>query len=180
MPNSEYLTWFLAGILALLIFVAIALQQNRRLLVVTVLLSLFSLLMAIAYTAMGAPDVAMTEAAIGAGMSTVLLIAALIMCGNEEKRSQINWVALFVVVITGCALLYSFSDLPVFGSSASPAQTHLGAYYIERSGDKMGFPNMVTAILASYRGFDTLGETFVIFTAGIAIALLFQKAPQSK
>ena len=44
--------------------------------------------------------------------------------------------------------------------------------YIERTHDEIGVPNMVTAILASYRGYDTWGETTVIFTAGVGVMLL--------
>ena len=54
----------------------------------------------------------------------------------------------------------------------APAATHVSPRYIERGHHETGAPNFVTAILADYRGYDTLGETSVIFTAGLACALI--------
>jgi multicomponent Na+:H+ antiporter subunit B len=63
-------------------------------------------------------------------------------------------------------------DMPNFGDLNSPANTHVAAYYIQNSATDIDVPNMVTGILASYRGFDTLGETAVVFTAGIGVLVL--------
>jgi len=63
-------------------------------------------------------------------------------------------------------------DMPNFGDPNSPANTHVAAYYIQNSATDIDVPNMVTGILASYRGFDTLGETAVVFTAGIGVLVL--------
>jgi multicomponent Na+:H+ antiporter subunit B len=81
-------------------------------------------------------------------------------------------VPLFVVLVTGAALVYGTMDMPNIGSDTSPAQTHVSPDYLERSVHEIGVPNVVTAILASYRGYDTLGETAVVFTAGIGVLLL--------
>lgn len=69
-------------------------------------------------------------------------------------------------------LLYVESDLPRYGDPAAPANTYLSPIYIERSLQDMNTPNVVTAVLADYRGYDTLGETVVIFTATLAITLI--------
>ncbi|WP_367274500.1 hydrogen gas-evolving membrane-bound hydrogenase subunit E [uncultured Maritalea sp.] len=62
---------------------------------------------------------------------------------------------------------------PFFSASShAPAQTHLGPDYLEKSPEQIGVPNVVTAILASYRGYDTLGETAVVFTAAVGVLLL--------
>ena len=79
---------------------------------------------------------------------------------------------LAVVVVTGAALVYGTLDIPAFGDPDAPAQTHVAPHYLERSVPDTGVPNVVTSVLASYRGFDTLGEVVVIFTAGIAVLLL--------
>ena len=50
-----------------------------------------------------------------------------------------------------------------------------GPDYLARSVAETGIPNVVTSVLASYRGFDTLGETTVIFTAGIAVLMLLKR-----
>jgi multicomponent Na+:H+ antiporter subunit B len=47
--------------------------------------------------------------------------------------------------------------------------------YVERSYPDTATPNMVTAVLADYRGYDTLGETVVILTAGLAVALILPR-----
>ena len=69
-------------------------------------------------------------------------------------------------------LVYGTWDIPGFGDPNAPAQTHVARYYLENALTDTGVPNVVTAVLASYRGFDTLGEVAVVFTAGVAILLL--------
>jgi multicomponent Na+:H+ antiporter subunit B len=92
---------------------------------------------------------------------------------HEEKRpSHHARLPLLVVLVTGAALVYGTYDIPSFGDPASPAQTHVAPHYIEHGLEDTSAPNIVTAILASYRGYDTLGEVTVIFTAGIGVMLL--------
>ena len=76
------------------------------------------------------------------------------------------------MAVTGSALVYGTWDIPGFGAADVPAQTHVARYYIENALPETGVPNIVTAVLASYRGFDTLGEVTVIFTAAVAVLLL--------
>jgi len=76
------------------------------------------------------------------------------------------------VLITGAALVYGTYDIPSFGDPVSPAQVHVSPRYIEQSMGEVGVPNIVTAVLASYRGYDTFGEVTVIFTAGVGVLLL--------
>jgi multicomponent Na+:H+ antiporter subunit B len=77
-----------------------------------------------------------------------------------------------VVFVTGGALIYGTIDIPSFGDPQAPAQQHVAPRYISEGMKDTGVPNLVTAVLASYRGFDTLGEVTVIFTAGIGVLLL--------
>ena len=74
--------------------------------------------------------------------------------------------------MTGSALVYGTWDMPDFGAPDAPAQTHVARYYLDHALDETGVPNVVTAVLASYRGFDTLGEVVVVYTAGVAVLLL--------
>jgi len=76
------------------------------------------------------------------------------------------------VFVTGAALVYGTLDMPDFGDPNAPAQTHVAPEYLARSPGEIGVPNVVTGILASYRGYDTLGETAVVFTAGVGVLLL--------
>ena len=77
-----------------------------------------------------------------------------------------------VVCMVGVLLIYGTLDMPNFGAFDSPAQLHLGSKYLEITYKDMGIPNVVTGILASYRGYDTLGETVVVLTAGLGVILL--------
>ena len=83
-------------------------------------------------------------------------------------------VTLSVVVLTGAILLYGTVDMPDWGDPNSPASLHVSPYYIEKSLEDTATPNIVTAVLADYRGYDTLGETTVIFTAGVACMLILR------
>jgi multicomponent Na+:H+ antiporter subunit B len=91
---------------------------------------------------------------------------------QEKKPAHRARIPLLVVLITGAALVYGTYDIPSFGDPQSPAQQHLKSRYIDQSGEEIGIANTVTAVLASYRGYDTLGEVVVIFTAGIGVILL--------
>jgi multicomponent Na+:H+ antiporter subunit B len=123
---------------------------------------------------MDAVDVAFTEAAVGAGISTVLMLATLSLTTSRESRlfERRQPLALIVVLLTGAALVYATFDMPRYGDPAAPIHHHVADDYIERIDDEIGVPNMVTAILASYRGYDTWGETAVIFTACVGVMLL--------
>ena len=133
----------------------------------------FSLLSALLFIIMDAVDVAFTEAAVGAGISTVLMLSTLTLTSRHEKKpTRSNILPLIIVIITGTVLFYGTLDMPNFGSNVSPSQTHVAKQYIERTPDEIHIPNIVTAVLASYRGYDTLGETAVIFTAGIGVLLI--------
>lgn len=161
-------------LLAFLAVVAVAISRIRNLFAVIMLFSIFSLLSAGLFVVMDAGDVAFTEAAVGAGISTVLMLATLALTrGFEEKKSTHSiWLPLVLVIITGGALVYGTYDLPAFGDPTAPAHTHVAERYIEKGMEETGVPNLVTAVLASYRGFDTLGEVAVIFAAGVGVLLL--------
>jgi len=81
---------------------------------------------------------------------------------------------LILLVLLGGLLFYGALDFPVWGDPASPASSHLSPYYIEHTIADTSVPNMVTSVLADYRGFDTMFETIVIFTAGIACIFLLK------
>lgn len=165
-------------LLSLLAIHAIAIIRMRSLFAVIMLFGGFSFLSAGLFVVMDAADVAFTEAAVGAGISTILMLATLALTYAPEVHKEENqpthkpWLPLSMVLITGGMLIYGTSDIPAFGDPNAPAQKHVAPYYLEKSLPETGVPNVVTAVLASYRGFDTLGEVTVIFTAGIAVLLL--------
>ena len=86
-----------------------------------------------------------------------------------------NIFALLVAFLTGGLLIYGIEDMPKWGDPHSPASLHVSPRYIEKTIEETATPDMVTSVLADYRGYDTLGETTVIFTAGIACLLLLRR-----
>lgn len=84
-------------------------------------------------------------------------------------------IALIAAIMTGALLIYGIEEMPEWGDPNSPANSHVSPLYIQEAIEKTATPNMVTAVLADYRGYDTLGETTVIFTAGIACVLMLRK-----
>ena len=82
--------------------------------------------------------------------------------------------SMVVVLLTGAILLYGTVDMPKWGDPHSPASLHVSPHYIKKTLEETATPNMVTSVLADYRGYDTLGETTVIFTAGVACILILR------
>ena len=161
-------------LLLFLLIVAIAVVRLRQLLVSVMMFGLYSLLTASIFAVMLAADVAFTEAAVGAGIATVLMLAALarLPAEKEEARSHGQFWPLVLVTATGVLLIYGTIDMPGFGNADTAAHRGVAAQYIENAPVETGIPNMVTSILASYRGLDTLGEVLVIFTAGLGVLLV--------
>ncbi|NQT54979.1 MAG: hypothetical protein HQ551_01980 [Desulfobacteraceae bacterium] len=83
--------------------------------------------------------------------------------------------SLLTAIFVGTALIYGTLDMPKWGDPHSPAATHVSPYYLHHSLEQTATPNVVTSVLADYRGYDTLGETTVIFTAGMACMLLLRR-----
>ncbi|MBY8974854.1 DUF4040 domain-containing protein [Rhodobacteraceae bacterium NNCM2] len=166
-------------LLTLLATVVVGIIRARNLFAVVVLSSAYSFLMASVMMVLDGVDVAMTEASVGAGISTVLLLGALYLTKVTEAEPRYsNVIPLIVAVGTGVMLVYGTWALPDFGMADTPMNTHVGAQYIARNYDDTHVPNIVTSVLASYRGFDTLGEVTVIFTAGIGILALLKRFVQ--
>lgn len=157
-----------------LIAIAITIARSRDLLNVTLFSALFSFLLASLFVALDAVDVALTEAAVGAGISTVLLLGALALTARKEKSDSkhIQVPPLILCLLLGAALFYGMSGMPIFSDPEAPSQVYLAPDYITRAPAEIGIPNIVTAVLASYRGYDTLGEVAVIFSAFVGVMFL--------
>jgi len=172
-------------LLAFLAITAFAIARMRNLFVVTMLAGIYSLLSATVFVLLDAVDVAFTEAAVGAGITTVLFLGALLLTDSEakpRKRRFASYGPMLLVILMGSALVYATFDpkMPKFGAAQTPAQTRVAPEYLRDTVRQVGrnkptavhIPNVVTTTLASYRGFDTLGEVVVIFTAGVAVMIL--------
>jgi multicomponent Na+:H+ antiporter subunit B len=155
------------------VITALAIVRQRNMFAVIMLSGIYSLLMAATFTILDAVDVAFTEAAVGAGITTVLGLGALALTTQREKiPSHRPIIPLAVVIATGAILVAAVPDMPQFGDPSAPIHQHVAPRYIEETPVVIGIPNVVTAVLADYRGYDTLGEVTVIFTAGIGVLLL--------
>jgi multicomponent Na+:H+ antiporter subunit B len=160
-------------LLAMLAVTALALLKLRNLFAVAMLAGIYSLLSAGLFTTLDAVDVAFTEAAVGAGISTILVLGTLALVGHEQKKStRSSVIPLLVVFVTGSILVYGSLDMPPYGDPGNPVHHHVAPHYLEESEHEIGIPNVVTSVLASYRGYDTMGETTVIFTAMVGVLLL--------
>ncbi|MFP3983284.1 MAG: DUF4040 domain-containing protein [Desulfurivibrionaceae bacterium] len=151
--------------------------QVKDLLGAAIVLGVYSFLMCLLWTEMGAVDVAFTEAAVGAGVSTVLFIAAVHRSSRRVKtkrsgRMLSKAAGLASAGLLGAALFYASGGFPNWADPASPAASHLSPYFITQTLSDTSVPNIVTAVLADYRGYDTLFETAVIFTAGMAVLMI--------
>jgi len=160
-------------LLGLLAITAVAAIRLHDLFAVVMMFGVYSLLAATVFVVLDAVDVAFTEAAVGVGISTILMLATLGLVGRWERRpAHRPFLPLLVVVVTGAALIYGTLDMPHFGDPDAPVHHHVAPRYLEKSPDEIGIPNVVTGVLASYRGYDTLGELTVIFTAGVGVLAL--------
>ena len=165
-----------ASLLTMMAAATVAITVQRNLFAVVILSGIYSFLMATALVALDAVDVAMTEAAVGAGISTVLLLSALYLSrGEEVKPLHKPFLPLVIAIATGGALVYGTLDLPAFSDPDAAIHRHVAPRYIQSAQEETGVPNIVTAVLASYRGYDTLGETTVVFTAGIGVIALLRR-----
>ena len=155
--------------------VALAIIRLHDLFAAAMLMGIFSLLSAALFTVMDAVDVAFTEAAVGAGISTVLILSTLALTKSQEKPefNKVEKIPLVVVLLTGAVLIYGTLDMPHYGDPQSPVHQHpIYREYLESAEHDVGIPNVVTSVLASYRGYDTWGETTVVFTAAVGVMLL--------
>lgn len=161
------------AVLALLAVTAIAINSIRNLFATVMLASIFSLLSAALFLSMDAVDVAFTEAAVGAGIATLLFLGALVSTrhGHSAPVRHAPF-ALVLVCLTGALLIYGTLDIPHYGDPAAPVHQHINPGYLEMTESRIDIPNAVTAVLASFRGYDTMGEVIVIFTAGIGVLIL--------
>ena len=161
-----------APLFLFLLIVAISIGRQRNLVAAAMLSGIFTLLSVGLFTLMDAVDVAFTEAAVGAGISTVLFLGTLALTARSERQQPMRLLPLAVVILTGGALIYGTAEMPHYGDPQAPIHHHVAPEYVRGTAEDIGIPNIVTAVLGSYRGYDTLGETAVVFTAVTGVLLL--------
>jgi multicomponent Na+:H+ antiporter subunit B len=165
------------ALLVLMLIAALAIVRTTNLFAVAILSSVYSLVCAVWFVAMDAVDVAFTEACVGAGVSAALFLAALAHTGDRAKRQKMTRLlgGAAAALVFGAALVLIVPFTPIFGDPNAPANIGIGMEYVYQTPVEIGVPNVVTAVLASYRGLDTFGEVVVIFAAGIAVAAILPR-----
>jgi multicomponent Na+:H+ antiporter subunit B len=168
-------------LLCLLILTAVGAIVVTDLIGAVFILGTYSFFLALLWAWQGAVDVAFTEAVVGAGVSTIFFLLALFLTTPDDARTRyyrMSWMVLVGLVVLGGLMAYGAQDLPRVGTPDSAPNTHISPTYLERSLDETRTPNVVTAVLMDYRALDTLIETTVIFTAGVAASLLLRRRPE--
>ncbi|RAP33019.1 sodium:proton antiporter [Candidatus Marinamargulisbacteria bacterium SCGC AG-410-N11] len=145
----------------------------------------YSFLMCLVWTGMGAVDVAFTEAAVGAGVSTIFFIATVFHTSRTIRYNKWDLSTKFfssiICILMGFFLMVAIGDFPAWGDALSPVNNNVAKYYLENSMEETKVPNVVTSVLADYRAFDTMFETGVVFVASLVIfTLLLQSDGRKK
>lgn len=167
------MTLFGVFLLTMLVITALGIVRAGNLFAAVMLTGIFSLQMAAIFFILDAADVALTEAAVGAGIATVLFLGALALTDDRERRGTgRRWLSIAVITSVTLIMIYTTFDNPRLGDPNAPVHRHVAPWYLEETPRLVDVPNVVTAILASFRGYDTLGELFVIFTAGIGVMFI--------
>ncbi|MCL2093428.1 MAG: DUF4040 domain-containing protein [Treponema sp.] len=188
-----------AVLLSFLVVSATAVCIMRRMLGSMIIFASFGIVMSLVWILLASPDLAITEAAVGTGISGILFFVVLKRIGimeeehrrEREEKSQVELKAgpdrrsfyylynAFSALFCLCfilVLLMAVSHLPPFGDPANPTNNELTQRYIEQGLEETGAINIVAGVLLDYRAFDTYGESLVLFTAVAAILLLLHNA----
>lgn len=172
------MTLAFANLLTLLLAIAaLALIFVRNLFGIVMLLSVYSALLAVTFAVMGSVDVAFMEAVVGSTMSTVFFMGLMRWVDPEEltlhTRTQ-RTLALVPTAALGLLLLYGVHALPYYGDPSAPPLVHVAPVYAQGAMPDMATPNVVAAVLADYRGFDTMIEAAVVVTAVLGCLLVLR------
>jgi multicomponent Na+:H+ antiporter subunit B len=165
-------------LLVLLIVTAAGAILVKDLISAVLILGSYSILLALVWAWLGAVDVAFVEAVVGSGLATVFFLLTLFRTALKDTRIRCPAPPLIAVLglpLLGLLLLYAAEDFPTFRDPESQASVHISPEYLKNSLQETETTNVVTSVLMDYRAFDTLIETAVIFTAGIACALLLRR-----
>lgn len=173
--TDNLITLVLLTLMGISAFLVIKLRSLMSVILVS---GIFTLLAAGVYITMDAVDVAFTEAAVGAGISTVLGLGTLAVLKYNPKTKahpdhfEDSLPAFLVCCLVGALLFFGVLDMPPYGNPNNPIHTHVANYYLQVSYQEFGIPNVVTSVLGGYRALDTLGETAVVFTAAMGVLCL--------
>ena len=178
--TAEWVAAIAASLLVFVVAVGVLTAVVRDVLTAVVVFAAYSLGLAVLWTLYRAPDVALTEAAVGAGVTTALLLLVISRTGRpasgralvDPRRIRPRSVAVAALVLVGLGL--TVPALPPVGASDTPAFGPVPEFYLTDAADR-GVDNAVTAVLVIYRGFDTFGEVAVVFAAAVAVLAVLSR-----
>ena len=161
----------------ILVLTALAIGRVDDLFSAILLASLFSLVIVALFVSLEAVDVALTEAVVGTGVATVLFLCCLARTTSHRARPQSGRFRHSFPIWLSCLacaglLVYGGWGMPLLGDADAVVHNYINPYYLNRTMADIGIDNVVTSVLASYRGYDTMGELTVIFTAGAGVIML--------
>jgi len=179
-PVVAQVTAIEASLLAFVVLTALATAMARDVLAAVIVFGAYSLGMAALYTFYRAPDVALTEAAISAGVTTVLLLLTLAKTtriDHDAVFESVNVPAAGAVGLLFAGLLLTMGDVPAIGSPDAPVWSNpeVSQWYLAETYAQTGVDNTVMGVLAAFRGFDTFGEAVVVFAGGIAALIVLHR-----
>ena len=167
----------------LIIAIVMVFEDNlKNLMLYSTFLSILSTTL---YNMLNAPDVGITEICVGTGIGTIITVMALnilnIHLRVEDSKSMANYnlqrvllLLLFVLIAVSMSIIISF-NISTIGDQNNISNIRMTGWFYKTTIETIGIPNVVTAILASFRGYDTLGETIVIFIAGMSVYILLKE-----
>lgn len=170
-----------ATLVAFVLLTALATALFRDVLSAIIVFAAYSLGMALLYTYLLAPDVALTEAAIGAGVTTILLLLTIAKTVRPSTDALFERIDVPALVAVGAFALVlgalAIPGMPAIGSEQAPVWSNpdVTQYYLENTYEETGVTNTVAAVLAAYRGFDTFGEAVVVFGAAVAVLVVLHR-----
>lgn len=157
-------------LLVMLVVLALIVVELKDLLYAAIVAAFYSVIVAVLYFMLQAPDIALTQVVVGVGLQTAIIIITISKTrrmeedspGNPYLKAGIIMLSIILMVVFAFTFLY---DFPAFGEPVA----RVGQYYVENVLKDVGAWNAVGAIVWDYRGYDTLGETLVLFTAVIIV-----------
>jgi len=173
------LTLIEAGLLGLVLVCALTTALLKDVLSSIIAFTAYSLAIAILWVVLRAPDVALTEAAVGAGVTSLLFLLTIARTVRPSHEAFTESIRLRTVGVVGAfvvVLATTIPSLPAIGDPSAPVVDYrVTEYYLQNAYAQTEVENAVTAVLAAYRGFDTLGEAVVVFAAGVAVLLVLRR-----
>lgn len=123
-----------------------------------------------------APDLAIVQIVVET-ITLIIMVAVVLNSTREEtkeskgKRKAIN---IAVALIIAAFLVYIFYQSALVLNEFGDHSTRMAAYYIEQGAEKTGSANLVTGVLFDFRGYDTLGEATILFTAALGVITILR------